>query len=134
MLMASIIFVMSFAALIQFGALSWRSGLLRTAAQPLAFESDLVADLSRKALNTGSFLDVRAYQKLCPNLREGSGSGPTLGAVGVYYRVLQAATCFGEAASNWAQGEMATCTRFAAVELSQRLARTQVLAAELASY
>jgi hypothetical protein len=132
--MASIIFVMSFAALIQFGVLSWRAGLLRTATQPLAFESDLVADLSRKALNTGSFLDVRAYQKLCPNLSEGNGSGPALGLVGAYYRLLQVANCMGDSASNWAQGEMATCTRYAAVALSQRLARTQVLAAELASY
>lgn len=134
MLIASLIFVMSFAAMVHFAALSWRSGLLRVAGQPLAYESDLVAELSRKALNTGSFLDVRAYEKLCPNLREGSGSGPTLGAVGVYYRLLQAATCLGESATNWAQGEMANCTRFAAVQLSQRLARTQVLAAELASY
>ena len=77
---------------------------------------------------------MRDYQKLCPNLRQGTGSGPTLGAVGVYYRILQAATCLGESATNWAQGEMANCTRFAAVQLSQRLARTQVLAAELASY
>ncbi len=87
MLIASLIFVMSFAAMMNFAALSWRSGLLRVAGQPLAYESELVADLSRKALNTGSFQDVRAYQKLCPNLRGDGGSGPTLRAVSAYYRV-----------------------------------------------
>src|SRR4029077_11703027 len=129
MLIASIIFVLSFAAMIQFAVLSWRSGLLSVASQPLAFESDLVADLSRKALNTGSFQDVRNYQRLCPNLSEGIGSGPGLRTVGAYYRVLQVAACLGKT-SNWARNEMATCTRYAAVQLSQRLARTQVLATE----
>lgn len=133
MLIASIIFVMSFAAAVQFTVLSWRSGLLVIAAQPLAFESELVADLSRKALNIGSFHDVRNYQKLCPNLRPG-GSGPGLATVGIYYRLLNVATHLGSAASNWAQNEMANCTRYAAVQLSQRLARTQVLATELGSF
>jgi hypothetical protein len=134
MLIASLIFVLSFAAMIQFAALSWRSGLLRLAATPLAFESELVAELSRKAMNTGSFQEVKNYQKLCPNLAKANLSGPTLGAVGVYYRILQVATCLGNTASNWARGEMATCTRYAAVQLSHRLARTQVLATELGSY
>jgi hypothetical protein len=133
MLIASFIFVLSSAAMFQFAVLSWRSGLMAIAAQPLAFESELVADLSRKALNIGSFHDVRNYQKLCPNLRRG-GSGPALGTVGVYYRLLKVATHLGTSASNWAQNEMATCTRYAAVQLSQRLARTQVLATELGSY
>jgi hypothetical protein len=134
MLIASFIFVLSSAAMFQFAVLSWRSGLMAIAAQPLAFESELVANLSRKALNIGSFHDVRNYQKLCPNLSERSGSGPRLGTVGIYYRILQAASCMGNTASKWAQNEMATCTRYAAVQLSQRLARTQVLATEFGSY
>lgn len=134
MLIAALIFVMSIAATMQFAALSWRSGLLQLAARPLAFESELVADLSRKALNIGSFHDVRSYQKLCPNLSEGNGSGPGLTTVGIYYRILQVASCLGSGASKWAQNEMATCTRYAAVRLSERLARTQVLATQMGSY
>ena len=134
MLIASIIIVLSFAAMIQFAILSWRSGLLSVASQPLAFESDLVVDLARKALNTGSFQDVRDYQKLCPNLARGGSFGPALGTVAVYYRALQVTACLGKTASNWARNEMATCTRYAAVQLSQRLARTQVLASEMGSY
>jgi hypothetical protein len=134
MLIASIIFVLSFAAMIQFAVLSWRAGLLSVASQPLAFESDLLADLSRKALNTGSFHAVRDYQKLCPNFRQEGVAGPGLRTVGAYFRILQAATHFGSVASSWAQNEMATCTRYAAVQLSQRLARTQVLATEMGSY
>ena len=134
MLIASFIFVLSFAAMIQFTVLSWRAGLLRVASQPLAFESELLADLSRKALNIGSFQDVRDYQKLCPNFRQAKAAGPGLRAVGAYYRILRVATHLGSAASSWAQGEMATCTRYAAVQLSQRLAQTQVLATEMGSY
>jgi hypothetical protein len=130
MLIASLIFVLSFTAMIRFTVLSWRAGLLTVAAQPLAFESDLLADLSRKALNSGSFQEISSYQKLCPSFGQGSG----LRTVGAYYRVLQVATHLGTAASSWAQNEMATCTRYAAVQLSQRLANTQVLATEMGSY
>src|SRR5579859_54216 len=101
MLIASIIFVLSFAAMIQFAVLSWRAGLLSLASQPLAFESDLLTELSRKTLNTGSFHAIRDYQKLCPNFRQEGVSGPGLRTVGAYFRILQAATHLGSSASSW---------------------------------
>jgi|SRR5579871_2188729 len=134
MLIASLIFVMSFAALVQFAALSWRAGLLRVAAAPLEFESDLLATMADKSLSINSFTDVRAYQKLCPNLVAASAAGPSMGTVGLYYRALRCASLMGDSVANWAKSEMQTCARFAAVALSQQLARTQVLAAELGSY
>ena len=134
MLIASLIFVLSFAALVQFAALSWRAGLLRVATAPLEFESDLLANMADKSLSINNFRDVCAYQKLCPNLVAASASGPSMGSVGLYYRALQAASLLGDSVANWARGEMDTCARFAAVALSQQLARTQVLAAELGSY
>lgn len=121
MLIAAFIFVISLGAMIQFVVLTWRAGLVQTASQETA---------SSIELKINDFRDVAAFQKLSPNL--GGGSAPKLRAVSLYYRMLQ----FLEPArhAGWASREMALCTRYATVVLSQQLASNQAFAAEMRSF
>lgn len=132
MLTAAFILVISFAALVQFAAFTWRAGLLRVTSEPLPDQA--VTDL----LQARSFEDVSAYQQLCTEA--GADAGANLRSVRLYYRFLKFVSTLGSsiveaaAPTGWTQREMALCTRYAAVVLSQRMERNHALAAEVRSY
>lgn len=122
MLVAVFILVISIAALVQFAAFTWRAGLLR-----------VVAEDPRNLLESKDFEGVAAYQRLCPETA--SGSGPNLRSVRVYHSFLQfLSSLTGSGELGWAHREMALCTRYATVVLSQRMQRNQALAAEARSF
>jgi hypothetical protein len=136
MLIAAFIFVISVAALVQFAVFTWRAGLLRVASQPLPNQVD-AAFATRNTLQTNSFEDVSAYQQLCPEV--GADAGENLRSVRLYYSFLQSLSTLGSsivdaAMPGWTRREMALCTRYAAVVLSQRMERNQALAAEVRAY
>lgn len=136
MLVASLIFVISLAAMIQFAAFTWHAGLLHVASEPVELEADPAAALSHNSLQLNDFRNVAAYQKLCPELAGGQGS--ELRSVRIYYRFLQFLTSLSGSLfppeSGWAHREMALCTRYASVVLSQRLERNQAQMAEVRSF
>ena len=133
MLIAAFIFVISMAATIQFGVLSWRAGLIRIAATRLNAEMDTKIQVGSNLLKNNNFLDVEVYQKLCPNV---SGEpAPNLGPVRLYYNFLKLMNSVGVSASQgWAKREMDLCTRYATVVLVQRLERNQAFAFQARSY
>lgn len=137
MLIASFILVISLAALIQFAVFSWRAGLLSVAAQPLLNQADM-ASAPANLLQSNDFEHMAAYQELCPEI--GADAGQNLRSVRLYYGFLQFLSGLGSSAieattpNGWMQREMALCTRYAAVVLSQRMERNQALAAEVRSY
>ena len=136
MLMAALIFVISFAALIQFAALSWRAALLKVAAEPLPKEWELAADPMAKSFASNGFTGIAAYSKLCPN--PGSGAGPKFRSLRIYYRFLQLCDGFSRVITrqnvSWTAREMALCTRCASVMLSRQLLQTQELSAAARSF
>lgn len=127
MLIAAFIFVISVVAMIQFAVFSWRANLIHTVS----------TSQSCNLLKSNSFEDVTAYQKLCPELTV-TTPAPKLRSVRIYYSLLQAVSDLGAtfmpSASAWTTREMALCTQFAAVTLSQRMERNQALLAEVRSY
>jgi hypothetical protein len=132
MLIAILIFVTSLAATVQFAVFIWRSGLLRVAAQPVP-DSGLAAELSANLLTTNDFASARAVQGLCPNLD--SNPVPKLRSIRLYFTALKIAKKIGDFVvaadapgfGGWTNREMALCTRYATVVLSQRLERNRVL-------
>ena len=137
MLTAAFILVITVAALVQFAAFTWRAGLLSVASQPLP--NQVVTETGTSdLLQAKDFAGVSAYQQLCAEI--GAHCGKSLRSVRLYYRFLQFVSTVGnsivEAAmpTGWAQREMALCTRYAAVVLSQCLERNHALAAEVRSY
>jgi hypothetical protein len=121
MLIAAFIFVISMGAMIQFMMLTWRAGLVQVASQGMAASIEL---------KINDFHDVETFQQLSPDL--GGGSAPKLRSVSLYYRMLQFLEPIRQ--SRWAGREMALCTRYAAVVLSQQLASNQAFAAEMRSF
>jgi hypothetical protein len=121
MLIAAFIFAISLGTMIQFVVLSWRAGLVSVAAQQPAAGIEL---------QINDFRDVAAYQQLSPDL--GFGPAPKLRSVRIYYRILEFLA--GTEQGGWANREMALCTRYATVVISQRLASNQALAAEMRSF
>jgi hypothetical protein len=137
MLIAAFILVISVAALVQFAVFSWRAGLLRVASQPLVNQVE-TGDVSSNLLQAKDFEGVLAYQELCSEI--GADAGQNLRSVRLYYSFLQFLSGLGSSIieattpDGWMQREMALCTRYAAVVLSQRMERNQALAAEVRSY
>ena len=122
MLVASFILVISVAALVQFAVFTWRAGLLQ-----------VVAEDCCNSLESKGFEDIAAYQRLCPEVQ--SGTSTSLGSVRLYHSFLQfLSNLTGSGNQGWAQREMALCTRYASVVLSQHMQRNQALAAEARSF
>ena len=136
MLIASFIFVMSMAAVVQFAVLSWRNGLLRTASAQVVNAGDPAAGAYRKILEAKDFKEIMGYQNVCPEL----GAKPGLGirTVKLYYQFLEraksTAESLGLSGAAWMGREMGLCTRYAAVVMIQRLERNQELAADLRGF
>lgn len=134
MFIAAFILVISVAATVQFAVLSWRAGLLRLAAEPLPSEVDSSVTSTLNLLQSQDFSGILAIQGLCPDLSR--GNAPGLGSVRLYYKVLQSLSALAGAilpmapSSGWAQSEMALCTRYATVVLSQRVQRNRALRAD----
>jgi hypothetical protein len=141
MLIAAFILVISTAALVQFAVFTWRAGLLRVASEPILDQAEADStEASRNLLNGKDFKEVLARQDLCPDLD--SGSAPSLRPVRMYYSLLRMLHSLGNLIvspgapgfGGWTQREMALCTRYAAVVLSQRVQTNQALAAEARSF
>jgi len=127
MLIAAFILVISVAALMQFSIFAWRASLLRTVSEQYVNEADSSLQPYPNLLSSSSFAEVKAvYHDLCPELEK--GSTPNLRAVSAYYAVMSFLGRVGRSilpaeGFNWTQREMALCTQYATVRLSQRLER-----------
>ena len=136
MLIAAFILVISSAATVQFIIFSWRAELLRTVSEPHLGEEGASLEPCPNLLSSSSFQEVATiYRELCPDL-----GGPTrnLRAVSLYYAAMRqlgrlASAIVPAAGAGWAEREMALCTQYATVMLSQRLERNMVLVQEARS-
>jgi len=138
MLIAAFILVISAAAMIQFAVFTWRASLLRTVSEPLTNEADGALEPCLNLLSSSSFQEVVAvYRDVCPDL--GTSSTSNLRGVSLYYALMRLLSRLGSSlipatGAGWTQREMALCTQYATVRLSQRLERNVTLVNEARSY
>jgi hypothetical protein len=138
MLIAAFILVISIAALMQFAVFAWRASLLRTVSERLGDEADATLQPHPNLLISSSFQEVVAvYDELCPELE--GGSTPNLQAVHFYYALLGFLNRLGglflpAEGFRWTQREMALCTQYATVRLSQRLERNMSVVSQARSF
>jgi len=133
MLIAALILMLSLVTMLQFAVLAWRAEMARIADQPLPTGLDMAGETTCNLLHAQDFRGLRAYQELCPDL---SGtSGPKLGSVYLYYRLVHSMDALAEAIlpKGWAQREMELCGRYARVVLCQRLTHNRALFNEFRS-
>jgi hypothetical protein len=135
-MIASFIFVISLAAVVQFTVLSWRAAALKLASEALPPEWEKAASGADNVLIPNGFRSIAAYSRLFPDL--GHGSGTNLRSLRLYYRVVELADRLGKVLVlknlDWTSREMALCTRCAVVMLSRRLEGTQALLAAARSF
>lgn len=138
MLIAAFILVISIAALLQFAVFAWRASLLRTVSERFVDEADATLQPHPNLLISSSFQEVVAvYDDLCPELE--GGSTPHLHAVSFYYALMGLVNRVGGLflpadGFRWTNREMALCTQYATVRLSQRLERNISVVSQARSF
>ena len=135
-MIAALLLVISLAALAQFALFYWRAVLAGVAAQPLSEQFHDAAQLGVVAVQASDFnAMVNLHDLMTPELKAGNGR---LRAVRMYYRMVDALNRMAgklmPQVAAWSEREMATCTKYVAVRVDQRMARNLECAAALRSY
>jgi hypothetical protein len=122
-MVAAFILVFSVVALLKFAILQWRAIWICTANQPLSGSLQLAAGIDGTAIGAQDFSTLMDLcDRLSPGLKKTS---PWLKEVSFYHHVVAKLDhTLGRtlpAISTWANREMQTCSRYAAVVLDQSL-------------
>ena len=133
-MIAALLLVISLAALAQFALFYWRAVLAGVAAQPLSERFHEATQLGEAAMQAGNFDAIVNLHDMTPELRVGEGR---LRAVRMYYNAVEALNRMAgklmPQVAAWSEREMATCTKYVAVRVDQRMARNMECAAALRS-
>ncbi len=138
MFVAAFIFVLSAAAMVHFAMMSWRAGLMRVAGKRLPGEMGATRAVFATFLAEQDFRSLEAWREICPDLSH--ADEPSFRSVNLYHSALRVFSALGRAISSstssadWAQTEMALCTRYAAVRLAERLERNRAVLADVTSH
>jgi hypothetical protein len=138
MLMESFIVVISTAVLMQFAAFAWRASPLRAVSEQYVNEADASLQSYPNPLSFSTLQEVMVvYRDLCLELQ--TGSAANLRPVNICYAAMSFLSRLGASfmpaeGFSWAHREMALCTQYATVRLSQRLERNMAVVNQARSY
>jgi hypothetical protein len=133
-MVAAIILAFAIVAVGQFWMIWWRATVGSVATTPLSDRIRTAASLEGDAVRGRDFQTLLTLFETCPSLKKDSNG---LGPVRAYYSVVNGLSRMFSAipaVAEWAQNEMATCARYAAVCVDQRMQRTRTMLAEMRSY
>jgi hypothetical protein len=119
---AAMLFAISIVALAQFALHYWRAVVAGIAGQPLSERILSAAGVTTEAVTGQDFNVFVGLHDLTPQLNPG---GNNIGFVRAYYRVIETVKQFANvrmpSIAAWAETELATCARYAAVQIERRL-------------
>jgi hypothetical protein len=127
-MVAAIIFVVSVAALAQFGLYYWRATISGVAAQAISERIRVAAGITHAGIGPQDFRNILILKDLSPDLRGATGG---FGAIRTYYSIIEKLGSIVPAMASWANAEMTTCARYAAVVMDQHMERNMVCAAQV---
>ena len=127
-MIASIIFMVSVVGVAQFGLYYWRATISGVAAQAISERIRAAAGITHAGIGALDFRNILILKDLSPDLR---GSSASFTAIRSYYAVVEKVGSIIPAMANWADAEMATCSRYAAVVMDQHMERNMVCAAQV---
>lgn len=122
-----LIFAVSVAAFAQFGLYYWRATISGVAAQAISERIRVAAGITHDGINAQDFRSIIILKELSPVLR---GSNGNFAAIRAYYAVVETLGRIVPAMAGWAESEMATCSRYAAVVMDRHLERNMAAAAQ----
>ena len=127
-MIAAIIFAVSVVACAQFALYYWRATISGIAAHAISERIRVAAGITHAVIGAQDFRNIIILKDLSPDLRGPNGSFTTIRA---YYAVVEKLGSIVPAMASWANAEMATCSRYAAVLMDQHLERNMVCAAQV---
>lgn len=127
-MIAAILFTVSAVAFAQFGLYYWRATISGIAAHEVSDRIRAAAGITHTSIGARDFRSILILNNLSPDLRGPNGS---FWAIRAYYAVLQGLSRIVPVVSNWAEAEMATCSRYVAVLMDQHLERNMACAAQV---
>ncbi len=119
--------MISVAAVAQFGLYYWRATISGVAAQAISDRIRVAAGITHPQIGAQDFRNIMILKDLSPDLR---GPSASFALVRSYYAVVETIGSVVPAMAKWADAEMATCSRFAAVVMDQHMERNMVAAAQ----
>ncbi len=127
-MIASIIFLVSVVGVAQFGLYYWRATISGIAAQAISDRIRVAAGITHAGIQAQDFRNIIILKELSPNLR---GVGTSFAVIRSYYAIVEKMGSIIPAMASWANAEMATCSRYAAVVMDQHMERNMVCAAQV---
>jgi hypothetical protein len=127
-MIAVLIFVVSAAALAQFGVYYWRATISGIASQAISERIRVAAGITSATIGPRDFRNIVILNNLSPDLRGPNGN---FRAIRAYYAVVETLGRIVPGIANWAENEMATCSRYVAVLMDQHLERNMACAAQV---
>ena len=127
-MIAAIIFMVSVAAFAQFGLYYWRATISGIAAQTISERIRVAAGITHAGIGAQDFRNILILKDLSPQLRGPNGN---FTAVRFYFAAVEKLGRIVPAMANWANTEMATCSRYVAVRMDQHLERNLACAAQV---
>jgi len=128
-MISALMLVAALVGLAQFGVSYWRSVLASAAAQPLSERFRVASGLEYRTPVASDFKAIMSLHRLTP----GFYNQPSrLHSLQTYYSVVNALRKL-PVLNHWAQSELATCSRYLAVIVDQRLSNNLACAAEMRS-
>jgi hypothetical protein len=126
-MVAAIIFVVSVAAFAQFGLYYWRATISGVAANAISERIRVAAGITHEGIGAQDFRNILILKDLSPDLQGASGGFATIRA---YYSIIEKLGRIAPAMASWANAEMTTCARYAAVVMDQHMERNMACAAQ----
>lgn len=133
-MISALIFVISVAALAQFGLFTWRAAFLSVAVREVSPETRAAMGAAAAAVDDGDFKAATKWLEVSPNL---AGEDRRLWTVKLYYAAVSAISAFSRMVAptgDWSHREMIACARYAAIVVEERLQRNQLAMAEMRSF
>ena len=124
----AVIFAVSVVAFAQFGLYYWRATISGIAAQAISERIRVAAGITHEGIGAQDFHSIIILKDLSPDLRGPNGN---FRAIRAYYAVVEKLGSIIPAMANWANAEMATCSRYVAVLMDQHLERNMACAAQV---
>jgi hypothetical protein len=124
-----VILILMVGAMAQFGLYYWRSLIAGYASQPLSERFPAFSGLERETPMAEDFGALLSLHRLTPTMGHRQDNLSTIRA----YYTAASVLCHLPVLRKWAQQEMATCSRYVAVLVDQRLTQNLAYAAEMRS-
>lgn len=123
-----LIFAMSAVAFAQFGLYYWRATISGVAAHAISERIRVAAGITHDGIGARDFHSIIILKDLSPDLRGPNGN---FAGIRAYYAIVEKIGRVVPAMAKWAESEMTTCSRYAAVVMDQHLERNMVAAAQV---